>query len=146
MSGKLAVTPAGRRPICDNECQANRTWLIRVRHHADGRAKYGVYATNFQNGQTAVPCWTPERVPGGSPPRSRIDGTAAPENPTHSYRKSAVTDPRTLLCKGSAVVDDRTIQVARGFADLETDARRQAGFRVWTQVLSGERDTERDEH
>jgi hypothetical protein len=44
------------------------------------------------------------------------------------------------------VVDDRTIQVARGFADLETDARRQAGFRVWTQVLSGERDTERDEH
>jgi hypothetical protein len=44
-----------------------------------------------------------------------------------------------------AVVDDRTIQVASGFADLETDTRRQAGFRVWTQVLSGERDTERDE-
>jgi hypothetical protein len=43
-------------------------------------------------------------------------------------------------------VGDRTIQVASGFADLETDARRQAGFRVWTQVLSGERDTERDEH
>ena len=29
-----------------------------------------------------------------------------------------------------SVVDDRTIQVARGFADLETDVRRQAGFRV----------------
>ena len=54
-----------------------------------------------------------------------------------------MTDTRT---EGSAVVDDRTIQVASGFADLETDARRQAGFRVWTQVLSGERDTERDEH
>jgi hypothetical protein len=26
------------------------------------------------------------------------------------------------------VVDDRTIQVASAFADLETDARRQAGF------------------
>jgi hypothetical protein len=57
-----------------------------------------------------------------------------------------MTDPRTPLYEGSAVVDDRTIQVASGFADLETDARRQAGFRVWTQLLSGERDTERDEH
>jgi hypothetical protein len=47
-----------------------------------------------------------------------------------------MTDTRT---EGSAVVDDRTIQVASGSADLETDARRQAGFRFWTQVLSGER-------
>jgi hypothetical protein len=62
-----------------------------------------------------------------------------PENPTHSYRKSPMTDPRTPLYEGSAVVDDRTIQVASRFADLEIDARRQAGFRVWTQVLSGER-------
>ena len=62
MSEKLAVAPTGRRPIWDNECQANRTWLLRVRQHADGRAIYGVYATNFQNGQTAVPCWTPERI------------------------------------------------------------------------------------
>ena len=45
-------------------------------------------------------------------------------------------DTRT---EGSAVVDDGTIQVASGSGDLETDARRQAGFRVWTQVLSGER-------
>ena len=44
------------------------------------------------------------------------------------------------------MVDDRTIQVARGFANLETDVRRQAGFRVWTQVLSGERVTGRDEY
>ena len=50
MSGKLAVTPTGRRPIWHNECPANRTWLLRVRQHADGRAIYGVYATNFQNG------------------------------------------------------------------------------------------------
>jgi hypothetical protein len=42
-----------------------------------------------------------------------------------------MTDTRT---EGSAVVDDRT-----GSADLETDARRQAGFRLWTEVLSGER-------
>jgi hypothetical protein len=67
MSGKLAVTPAGRRPIWDNEyeCQANRTRLLRVRQHADGRAIYGVYATNFQNGQTAVAgsCWTPDSFP-----------------------------------------------------------------------------------
>jgi hypothetical protein len=66
MSGKLAVTLNGRRPIWDNEyeCQATRTWLLRVRQHADGRAIYGVYATNFQNGQTAVAgnCWTPERI------------------------------------------------------------------------------------
>jgi hypothetical protein len=42
MSGKLAVTLTGRRPICDNEyeCQANRTWLL-VRQHADGRAGIG---------------------------------------------------------------------------------------------------------
>jgi hypothetical protein len=57
-----------------------------------------------------------------------------------------MTDPRTPLYEGSAVVDDRTIQLARGSADLETDAPRQAEFRVWTQVLSGERDTGRDEH
>jgi hypothetical protein len=50
-----------------------------------------------------------------------------------------MTDTRT---ENSAVVDD---EVASGSADLETDARRQAGFRLWTQVLSGERDTERDE-
>jgi hypothetical protein len=62
MSEKLAVAPTGRRPIWDNGCQVNRTWLLRVRRHADGRAVYGVYATNFQNGQTAVPCWTPERI------------------------------------------------------------------------------------
>jgi hypothetical protein len=64
MSGKLAVTPTGRRPIWDNERQANRTRLLRVRQHADGRAIYGVYATNFQNGQAAVAgnhC-TPERI------------------------------------------------------------------------------------
>jgi len=42
-----------------------------------------------------------------------------------------MTDTRT---EGSAVVDD---QVASGSADLETDARarRQAGFRLWTQLL-----------
>jgi hypothetical protein len=64
MSGKLAVTPTGRRPIWHNECPANRTWLLRVRQHADGRAIYGVYATNFQNGQSAVAgnCWTPEKI------------------------------------------------------------------------------------
>jgi hypothetical protein len=62
MSEKVAVAFTGRRPIWDNECQANRTWLLRVRQHADGRAIYGVYATNFQNGQTAVACWTPERI------------------------------------------------------------------------------------
>ena len=63
MSGKLAVTPTGRRPIWDNECQANRTWLLGARQHADGRAIYAVYATNFQNGQTAVAgnCWTPQK-------------------------------------------------------------------------------------
>jgi hypothetical protein len=54
MSEKVAVAFTGRRPIWDNECQANRTWLLRVRQHADGRAIYGVYATHFQNGQTAV--------------------------------------------------------------------------------------------
>ena len=43
-----------------------------------------------------------------------------------------MTDTRT---ESSAVVDD---QVASASADLETDARRQAGFRFWTQVLSGE--------
>ena len=65
MSEKLAVAPTGRRPIWDNECQANRTWLLRARQHADGRAIYGVYATNFQNGQTAVAgsCWTPDSFP-----------------------------------------------------------------------------------
>jgi hypothetical protein len=46
-----------------------------------------------------------------------------------------MTDTRT---DGRAVVDDRTIQAASDSADLETDARRQAGFRFWTQVLSGE--------
>jgi hypothetical protein len=79
MSGKLAVTLNGRRPIWDNEyeCQATRTWLLRVRRHADGRAIYGVYATNFQNGQTAVAgnCWTPERIPRSSPPDSREPAT-----------------------------------------------------------------------
>jgi hypothetical protein len=50
-----------------------------------------------------------------------------------------MTDTRTPLSQGRAVVDDRTIQVASGSADLETDARQQTGFRVWTQVLSGER-------
>jgi hypothetical protein len=48
-----------------------------------------------------------------------------------------MTDTKTP--ESSAVVDDRTIQVASGSADLETDARRQAGFRFWTQLLSGER-------
>jgi hypothetical protein len=64
MSEKLTIPLTGRRPIWDNEYefQTNRTWLLRVRRHADGRAIYGVYATNFQNGQTAVPCWTPERI------------------------------------------------------------------------------------
>jgi hypothetical protein len=64
MSEKLTVAVTGRRPIWDNEyeCRANRTSLLRVRH--DGRAIYGVYATNFQNGQTAVAgsFWTPERI------------------------------------------------------------------------------------
>jgi hypothetical protein len=51
-----------------------------------------------------------------------------------------MTDTRTPFSQDRAVVDDRTIQVASGgSADLEADARRQAGFRVWTQVLSGER-------
>ena len=56
MSAKLTIPLTRRRPIWDNEYefQANRTWLLRVRQHADGRAIYGVYATNFQNGQTAV--------------------------------------------------------------------------------------------
>jgi hypothetical protein len=65
MSEKLTIPLTGQRPIWDNEYefQADRTWLLRVRRHADGRAIYGVYATNFQNGQTAVPCWTPERTP-----------------------------------------------------------------------------------
>jgi hypothetical protein len=67
MSEKLTIALTGRRPIWDKEyeCQANRTWLLRVPQHADGRAIYGVYATNFQNGQTAVAgsCWTPERIP-----------------------------------------------------------------------------------
>ena len=59
MSEKLTTPLTERRSIWDNEYgfQANRTWLLRVRRHADG-----VYATNFQNGQTAVPCWTPERI------------------------------------------------------------------------------------
>jgi hypothetical protein len=48
-----------------------------------------------------------------------------------------MTDPRTPLYEGSAVADLE--------AD-EADARRRARFRVWTQVLSGERDTETDEH
>jgi hypothetical protein len=48
-----------------------------------------------------------------------------------------MTDTRT---EGSTVVDD---QVASGSADLETDARRQAGFRLWTQVLFGERTKEK---
>ena len=47
-----------------------------------------------------------------------------------------MTDTRT---ESSTVVDDGTIQVASGSADLETDARRQEGFRLWTQVLFGER-------
>ena len=65
MSEKLAVAPTGQRPIWDNECQPNRTWLPRVRQHADGRAIDGVYATNFQNGQTAVAgsWWTPDSFP-----------------------------------------------------------------------------------
>jgi hypothetical protein len=50
-----------------------------------------------------------------------------------------MTDTRTPLSQDRAVVDDWTIQVTSGSADLETDARRQAGFRVWTQLLSGER-------
>jgi len=62
MSEKLTIPLTGRRPIWDNEFQANRTRLLRVRRHADGRAIHGVYATNFQNGQAAVPCWTPERI------------------------------------------------------------------------------------
>ena len=66
MSEKLTIPLTERRPIWDNqyEFQANRTWLLRVRRHADGRAIYGVYATSFQNGQTAVAgsYWTPERI------------------------------------------------------------------------------------
>ena len=64
MSEKLTIPLTERRPIWDNqyEFQANRTSLLRVRQHADGRAIYGVYATNFQNGQTAVPCWPPETI------------------------------------------------------------------------------------
>jgi hypothetical protein len=64
MSEKLTIPLTGRRPIWDNEYEfrADRPWLLRVRRHADGRAVYGVYATNFQNGQTAVACWTPERI------------------------------------------------------------------------------------
>ena len=50
-----------------------------------------------------------------------------------------MTDTRIPLSQDRATVDDRTIQVASGSADLETDARRQAGFRVWTHLLSGER-------
>ena len=50
-----------------------------------------------------------------------------------------MTDTRIPLSQDRAVVDDWTIQVASGSANLETDARRQAGFRVWTQLLSGER-------
>ena len=49
-----------------------------------------------------------------------------------------MTDTKTPTYEGSAVVDDRTTQVASASAGLETDARRQAGFRFWTQVLSGE--------
>jgi hypothetical protein len=49
-----------------------------------------------------------------------------------------MTDTKTPIYEGSAVVDDRTTQVASASADLETDAWRQAGFRFWTQVLSGE--------
>jgi hypothetical protein len=54
-----------------------------------------------------------------------------------------MTDTKTPLCEDSAVVDDRTVQVASGSADLETDARRQAGFRFWTQLLSGEQPKKR---
>jgi hypothetical protein len=74
MSEKLTIPLTGRRPIWDNEYefQANR-----VRRHADGRAIYGVYATNFQNGQTAVACWTPERISRRQSTAYRIDGTAA---------------------------------------------------------------------
>ena len=46
-------------------------------------------------------------------------------------------DTRT---ESSAVVDN---QVTSGSAELETDARRQAGFRLWTQVLFGERTKEK---
>jgi len=66
MSEKLTIAVTGRRPIWDKEyeCQANRTCLLRVRQRADGRAIYGVYATNFQNGQAAVAgsFWTPEKI------------------------------------------------------------------------------------
>jgi hypothetical protein len=37
----------------------------------------------------------------------------------------------------------RTIQATSDSADLKTDARRQAGFRVWTQLLSGEQHKEK---
>ena len=49
-------------PLTERRPQANRPWILRVRRDADGRAIHGVYATNFQNGQAAVPCWTPERI------------------------------------------------------------------------------------
>lgn len=79
MSEKLTIPLTGRRPIWDNEYgfQANRTLLLRVRRHARGRIIHGVFATNFQNGQTAVPCWTRRGYPGESPLLSGIDGAAA---------------------------------------------------------------------
>jgi hypothetical protein len=49
-----------------------------------------------------------------------------------------MTDTRTPVYEGSVTVGDRTVHVARGFADLETDAQRLAGLRFWAKVLSGE--------
>lgn len=46
---------------------------------------------------------------------------------------------RTPLYEAAVVMDGRTVQVASGFADLETDAWRSAGLRFWAAVLSGER-------
>ena len=38
-----------------HECQANRTWHLRVREHADGRRiVYGVYGTQFQGERDAA--------------------------------------------------------------------------------------------
>lgn len=66
MSEKLTITLTGRAPVTitkdswpviasardwDNtyECQANKTWRISVRQHADGRAiVYGVHTNNWQ--------------------------------------------------------------------------------------------------
>ena len=44
-----------------------------------------------------------------------------------------MTDTRIPLYEGSAVAGGRTIQVASGFADLVTDAWRQAGLRFSRQ-------------